>query len=124
MRRGSRTPPLRRTTSCAQRAGSSCQRRNPADMGDFLVKASRTEELYLVWSTVVDAPTWIFDGRNHVLKHLRDEYKRRKACPDCGRGILEEPEAKLRRVDETGTSGRDVRWYGWDDTAFIVMEGS
>jgi hypothetical protein len=90
-------------------------------MGRFVVKADRDRDLYLIWSTVVDAPIWVGD-RAELVKELWAEYRREHphSTPNAGHG----PDARIRRADETGTSALDCDWYGWDDETFMVMAGA
>lgn len=90
-------------------------------MGQAIVKAAKDRDLYLIWSSVVDAPVWVGD-RAELLEHLWDEYRREhpNSTPNPGYG----PEDRIARADRTGTSMIDPPVYGWDDDAIIVMEGS
>lgn len=92
-------------------------------MGDVLVKAARDQDIYLIWSTIVDAPTWIFGSRDEASQHLWREY--RWTHPDCTPGQRSGPAARLKRADDTGTSAIEpAGMYGWDDDEFVFMEGS
>lgn len=66
-------------------------------MPTFIVKADPDKDLYVEWSTIVDAPIqW---------------------------GTAEElsiPEDRKERADLNGTSMRDDDWFGWDDEEFII----
>lgn len=89
-------------------------------MGDLLLKASRDEDLYLIWSTNTDSPIWIGD-RAELHEHLWREYSRQhpECIPKPGTG----PDARLARTDENGSSMVDpAGWGGWDDKSLLVRE--
>jgi len=67
-----------------------------ADVGQAIVKAAKDQDLYLVWSSVVDAPIFVGD-RESVLAELRAggttkpaPPSRRRAGPGVSRGALAE----------------------------------
>lgn len=67
-------------------------------MGRYIMKADKDHDLYVEWSTVVDAPVgW---GPAASFSSL-----------DVGRKA---------RCDETGTSMHDPQWGGWEDDGMIV----
>lgn len=69
-------------------------------MPTFVVKPDRSEDWYVAWSTVVDAPSeW---GTRAELVGYGYEADR------------------IDRADECGTSMRGRWWFGWDDTKWIV----
>lgn len=76
----------------------------------IVIKAAPDRDLYVGWSNVVEAPTWV-GTRAQALAH---------GCP----------ESRLRRADETGTSQRrdPMSSYNgpldgaWDDTGFIAEQ--
>lgn len=67
-------------------------------MGRYIMKASKDHDLYVEWSTVVDAPVKWGPAEDFLDLNLD-----RKA-----------------RCDETGTTMHDPKWGGWDDTGMIV----
>jgi hypothetical protein len=75
-------------------------------MGQFITKASPSEDWYCVWSTVVDAP---------VEYGTKAELISRRHIEDLS------PE-RFERADRTGTSAKDCDWYGWDDHVWMVRE--
>ena len=81
-------------------------------MGRIIIKASPDRDLYVEWSTVVEAPVFI-GNRSETLKHLRREQEGGDA-----------PEVRLARVDETGTSAKgDYAWFGaWDDNGLVYEQ--
>lgn len=76
----------------------------------IVIKAAPDRDLYVGWSNVVEAPTWV-GTRAQALEY---------GCP----------ESRLRRADETGTSQRrdPMSSYtgpldgAWDDTGFIAEQ--
>jgi hypothetical protein len=74
----------------------------------------RSRDLYLLWSSIVDAPTWV-GNRAELADHLRDEYGR--AEHDMWLRLID-------RADQRGTSDRAFNTGGWDDESLRVGEGS
>lgn len=78
-------------------------------MPSFIVKPRAGEDFYVVWSTVVDAPT-MFGTRDELIS----DYPSRS----------EFASERFDRADEYGTSmcdpdlPRDRQWFGWHDEAF------
>lgn len=87
-------------------------------MPSFIVKPNRDEDFYVLWSTVVDAPT-AYGTRDELASLLRDEAAARFA---------QETAERFERADEFGTSmndpqlSRDRQWFGWHDKAFALRE--
>jgi hypothetical protein len=81
-------------------------------MGGVIVKASPGEDVYLEWSTVVEAPTFI-GTRAEILEYLRWS---------SVKSVTDSPEERLARADETGSSSAgDYAWFAsWDDDGFVV----
>lgn len=103
-------------------------------MGDVLVRCSRADDsAYMIWSTVVDAPTWIFENRAEAEKHLVEQWRfthpayDENGHPYTPEGVVSvpgdpfTPTARLQRADTRGSSSL-IGSYGWDDEEFIVME--
>lgn len=90
-------------------------------MGHFIIKADRDRDLYMDWSTIVELPTFI-GTRAEIIDHLKWWNERRPLDND--------PEARVRRADETGSSARrDPRSSydgplegAWDDKGFIIEQ--
>lgn len=82
-------------------------------MPSYIVKASRDEDWYVKWSTIVDAPC------GHGTRAQLERMYPGVATPD-----------RFQRADERGTSADWPDWpinrmpFGWNDAAFIVMEGA
>ncbi len=74
-------------------------------MPSFIVKPLREENYYVIWSTVVDAPTYW--GTREELQ----------ATP-----WLEATNERFDRADARGTSMIDGSLYGWDEEWFILSE--
>lgn len=81
-------------------------------MGRIIIKAAPDRDLYVEWSTIVEAPVFI-GGRAETLAHLHREQEGGDA-----------PEVRLARVDETGTSAKgSYAWFGaWDDEGLIYEQ--
>jgi len=81
-------------------------------MPSYIVKPLADEDFYVVWSTVLDAPT-TFGSRAELA---------------AGLGHQEDTSERLDRADEYGTSmndpeiPRDRQWFGWHDKAFMLRE--
>lgn len=85
-------------------------------MPQIVLKTARDRDLYLIWSTVVDAPVAGPGSRERVAKRLLSEARTRYTA--------DEVEAILTRVDANGSSDRVARFGWWDDETLPVMEGS
>lgn len=83
-------------------------------MPSFVVKAAPDEDLYAIYSTIVDA--FVFIG-------TRGETRQRLLYED---GINGRPDERMERADLNGTSSRiggpDFE-YGWNDPTIAVREG-
>lgn len=90
-------------------------------MGRFVIKAAKDRDLYLYWSTVVDAPIWVGD-RAELADYLQGEYRadHPHSIPSPGHS----PADRIARADRTGTSALDIATGAWDDETLIVMAGS
>lgn len=89
-------------------------------MGRVIIKAAQDKDLYIEWSSIVEAPTFI-GTRAEILPYLRSSRDRPGNAP----------EARLQRADETGSSAkRDPRapaYRGpldgaWDDNGLIYQQ--
>jgi hypothetical protein len=89
-------------------------------VSDTLVKADRDQDLYLIWSSIVDAPIWI-GTRAELLKQLWTDFHRKH--PNCDPKPGTGPDVRLARADEFGTSDLDGD-YGWEQESFILMAGA
>lgn len=82
-------------------------------MPRIVFKVTRDEDRYVEWSTIVEAPT--FTGtRAEMMAHLSP-----------GELIYgHQPEDRLRRADETGTSAAGgFSFFGaWDDSGLVVEQ--
>ena len=91
-------------------------------MARFIMKASPTDDLYCEWSSIVEAPTWI-GTRSELIAYLSEH---RFEGDRCQAHAPEEAEARIARVDQTGTS---VRFRigphiegSWDDEGIIYQQ--
>lgn len=81
-------------------------------MPSFIIKPKRTEDFYVLWSTIVDAPT-AFGSREDLSATL---------------GATEGRAERFDRAEEFGTSMCDpelppnAQWFGWNDEEFIIRE--
>jgi hypothetical protein len=64
-------------------------------MGSYIL---RLEDKYLIWASVVDAPTTKAMTREELEKYYREEY---------GNSSMHEFELRMARVDQKGTSAYD-----------------
>ena len=74
-------------------------------MPSFIVKPVRDRDEYVVWSTVVDAPTAV-GTRTELLPVLLEMYGYEAGDP-----------ARFDRADEHGTSAHGP-WFGWSEDEF------
>lgn len=82
-------------------------------MAQAIVRAAPDSELYLVWSSVVDAPVFV-GVRDSIVKYATRDWRLTAA----------EAEAAVARADADGSSDRVIRFGWWDDDHLPVMEGS
>lgn len=82
-------------------------------MPSYIIKATPTEDFYVMWSTVVDAPTrW--GTRAEIVRQCWDV---RDVAPE-----------RFVRANENGTSAAWPDWpaddqpYGWSDEGWMVRE--
>ena len=80
-------------------------------MPRIVIKPERDRDLYVGWSTIVEAPVW-HGPRAEVLGYLAQE---------AIRYPTDDPETRLARADATGTSAHDGDG-GWDDPGFIYEQ--
>lgn len=91
-------------------------------MGEYVVKAARDVDLYLIWSTVTDSAHYI-GTRDEIREFRWAQYK--ADHPNCDPRDGFSPDDSMRRADETGTSAiAPAGVYGWDDEAFHVGEAA
>jgi hypothetical protein len=90
-------------------------------MGRYIIKATKDRDLYMEWSAIVDAPTFI-GNRAEILDYLKHEHGH-------SFDAVHKHHERLRRADEAGTSAlRDPMAPGytgpldgeWADTGLIV----
>lgn len=80
-------------------------------MGRLIVKADKDLDLYIEWSTIVDAPTFI-GTRQETLDYLLKGDRH-------GIPTREEVAQRLTRTDLNGSSDMSCRDGWWDDAGFI-----
>jgi hypothetical protein len=78
-------------------------------MPRFIVKPTTDRDVYVVWSTVADAPVEV-GSRDYLTRHL----------PSGERGA-----SRFDRADLSGTSatGEAAGWLGWSERTFPLGEG-
>lgn len=85
-------------------------------MPSYVLKTSPDEDLYCIYSTVVDAITHIGD-REEIRAYLLHQD-----------GAGGKPDERLDRADKNGTSclidsGGNGAWYGWGEETIPIGEG-
>lgn len=87
-------------------------------MGRQIIKADKRVDLYIDWSSVVEAPTFI-GSREEMLRHLLNDYR-----PDTERYISELAHAQRRldSADWLGTSAPKPWGCHWDDRGEIYQQ--
>jgi len=97
-------------------------------MGQFIIKASRYEELYLIWSTIVDAPVMVFGSREELRKHLwHESFSCAPPAEEVANGgpfEARDPDSRIARADTNGTSLIDDSFGGWDEPGMWIGEGA
>lgn len=73
-------------------------------MGRMIIKVDRDEDLYLEWSSIVEAPTFV-GTRAEILRHLGDDH-----------------EYRLVQADKYGSSGYQPFVCYWDDKGEIYKQ--
>lgn len=83
-----------------------------------IIKADKRVDLYIEWSSVVEAPTFI-GSREEMLRHLLNDYR-----PDTERYISELAHAQRRldAADWLGTSAPKQWGCGWDDHGEVYQQ--
>jgi len=85
-------------------------------MSHFTTKTSPEDDLYIMWSTVVDAPIYVFESTEDLRAYVTREYAQgRYATP---------PAEYIKRTQETGSSIRGWSVGKWDDEDQLVREGT
>lgn len=85
-------------------------------MGRIIIKASREDDLYAEWSSIVEAPTFI-GTRAGLKEYLTDHFD-----PDGRRHTEEEAEERLTRADTLGSSCLDMKDGHWTDSGLIYEQ--
>lgn len=85
-------------------------------MPSYVLKASRDEDLYCIYSTIVDAVVLIGDREETRAYLLHQD------------GVNGKPDERLARADSNGTScridsGGNGAWYGWGEETIPIGEG-
>lgn len=80
-------------------------------MGRSIIKAHQDLDLYIEWSSIVDAPTFV-GSRVEMFAYLVRGDRH-------GRPTGEEVEERLARTDKNGSSMMDTRSGYWDDEGEI-----
>lgn len=84
-------------------------------MGRFITKTSKEEDLYIVWSTIVDAPVAVFESTEDLRTYLIEEY---------GMAEASRADRTIDRAQETGSSVIGFKVGTWDDDMLPVREGA
>ena len=84
-------------------------------MGRFITKTAKDQDLYIEWSTIVDAPTAVFESAEELRQYLIEEY---------GMAEASRADRTISRAQETGSSVMGFKVGTWDDDMLVVMEGA
>lgn len=84
-------------------------------MGRFITKTAKDQDLYIEWSTIVDAPTAVFESTEDLRKYLIREY----GAMDTVR-----VDRTIAHTQETGSSVMGWAVGTWDDDMLPVREGA
>lgn len=85
-------------------------------MGHFITRTAPDVDLYIMWSTVVDAPIYFFENEEALRSYLQQEYDQ----GNYGR----RPEVLIKKTNETGSSVFGWKVGTWEDEDLPVREGS
>lgn len=90
-------------------------------MPSIVIKPERDRDLYVYWSTVVEAPV-AWGDRAWMLQHLSDDHHRRH--PGQKPDLLNDPAGRLDRADIHGTSAAGgYAFFGrWDYDGFMYEQ--
>lgn len=83
-------------------------------MGQFITKTSPEDDLYILWSTVVDAPIAVFDSTEDLRSYLAAEQHRWSMTVD----------RLIERIQTHGSTAVGWRIGTWDDPELAVREGA
>lgn len=78
-------------------------------MGQIILKMRPADDLYMIWSTVVESPVFLGD-RADVVAYLEAE-----------RFMWSDPEGALARADACGASSKLWRDGAWDDPECVFI---
>lgn len=81
-------------------------------MPTIIIKAEKDLDLYIGWSSVVDAPTF-WGGREWMEQYLKEEGQTDEVVY-----------GRLARADEEGTSDLSIKEGQWTERSLIYMQGS
>lgn len=80
-------------------------------MGDTIVKITADRDLYVVWSTGTETPTW-----SGTAAELLEEFGRVEGyCPTCRQytSLTDTTMARIARADQRGSSSMTGSWW-WE----------
>lgn len=90
-------------------------------MPSIVIKPERDGDLYVIWSTIVEAPT-AWGTRTEVRGYLAEDWEER--FPGRAPDSLDDFDARLDRADANGTSALGgFSFFGrWDDDGFVYEQ--
>lgn len=86
-------------------------------MPSYVLKPSRSEDFYVLWSDIVEAPLYMGDAAD-----MRRILNRDRRCPEpcCYQTLVLD---RMRRADETGSSAMPELGFGnWSDPSLICEQ--
>ena len=88
-------------------------------MGYQIIKCAPDEDLYMEWSSIVEAPT-AAGTRTEMLDHLTEQRAQQPPVDVLDRANT--PESRLHRADTRGTSMLDRSGCDWNSHSLIYMQ--
>jgi hypothetical protein len=82
-------------------------------MGYYLIKADKDLDLYVEWSSIVEAPTFV-GTRQEILDYLIENEQQTSGSED--------PARRLARTDLHGSSMIDNRFESWEDPGIMAEQ--
>jgi hypothetical protein len=81
-------------------------------MPTIVIKPDRDRDFYVGWSTVTENPHW-WGPRAEVTAYIAEKATGHRE---------DQPDRRLARADEYGTSDMSIRDGGWDDEGFVYEQ--
>lgn len=87
-------------------------------MAELLIKASPHHDWYMIWSTSVDGPLYIFPSRTEARDFLVEQHNQLTNGTYVPGSVMH-PDSRMERADRYGTSSV-IHMYSWD-TEYLIL---